>query len=200
MPIPLHAVSKAAFTILVIRKIPVQPSRDLENDPAQLPSGTPFHLVACLGWLCNLSCKPRHICKWKSANYNWISHWRTGMSQGHSGHSVICRLGSFYYLWKDSPVIPHCCPFGFIVAKSVKVKIKLNKKDEKGRDKGKGKKRPNRGKAKPVVSDFDSDEEQDENVSTAVFAEVGKPSPLLFPSRTPMPLPPSMLYYSELKM
>ncbi|EPY81654.1 hypothetical protein CB1_000723006 [Camelus ferus] len=50
-----------------------------------------------------------------------------------------------------------------IVPKSVKVKIKLNKKDEKGRDKGKGKKRPNRGKAKPVVSDFDSDEEQDEN-------------------------------------
>ena len=48
-------------------------------------------------------------------------------------------------------------------AKSVKVKIKLNKKEEKGRDTGKGKKRPNRGKAKPVVSDFDSDEEQDEN-------------------------------------
>lgn len=51
------------------------------------------------------------------------------------------------------------------LAKSVKVKIKLNKKEEKGRDTGKGKKRPNRGKAKPVVSDFDSDEEQDENVS-----------------------------------
>lgn len=47
----------------------------------------------------------------------------------------------------------------------MKVKIKLNKKEEKGRDTGKGKKRPNRGKAKPVVSDFDSDEEQEENVS-----------------------------------
>uniref|UniRef100_A0A286XM56 Bromo domain-containing protein n=1 Tax=Cavia porcellus TaxID=10141 RepID=A0A286XM56_CAVPO len=48
-------------------------------------------------------------------------------------------------------------------AKSVKVKIKLNKRDEKGGDKGKGKKRPNRSKAKLVVSDFDSDEEQDEH-------------------------------------
>lgn len=101
---------------------------------------------------------------------------------------------------KKSPLWFLIACFGFIVAKSVKVKIKLNKKDEKGRDKGKGKKRPNRGKAKPVVSDFDSDEEQDENVSMAVFAEVGKPSPLLFPSHTPMLLPPSMLYYSEMKM
>ncbi|PIO37777.1 hypothetical protein AB205_0031880, partial [Aquarana catesbeiana] len=49
--------------------------------------------------------------------------------------------------------------------KSVKVKIKLNKKDEKNRDKGKGKKRQSRGKAKPVVSDYDSDEDLDDNVS-----------------------------------
>ncbi|TRY89722.1 hypothetical protein DNTS_009300, partial [Danionella cerebrum] len=48
-------------------------------------------------------------------------------------------------------------------AKSVKVKIKLNKREERGHDKGK--KRPSRGKAKPVVSDDDSEEEQEDNVS-----------------------------------
>ncbi|XP_040213185.1 probable global transcription activator SNF2L2 isoform X4 [Rana temporaria] len=48
-------------------------------------------------------------------------------------------------------------------SKSVKVKIKLNKKDEKNRDKGKGKKRLSRGKAKPVVSDYDSDDDLDDN-------------------------------------
>lgn len=80
------------------------------------------------------------------------------------------------------------------------MKIKLNKKDDKGRDKGKGKKRPNRGKAKPVVSDFDSDEEPDGNVSAAALPEVGTPSPHLSPSRTPRPLPTSMLHYPEMKM
>lgn len=45
----------------------------------------------------------------------------------------------------------------------MKVKIKLSKRDERGQDKGK--KRPSRGKAKPVVSDDDSDEDQEDNVS-----------------------------------
>lgn len=83
------------------------------------------------------------------------------------GHFTTCKKISLWCF------IAICS--GFVLAKSVKVKIKLNKKDEKGRDKGKGKKRPNRGKAKPVVSDFDSDEEQDENVSGADLPEAGRP-------------------------
>lgn len=47
-------------------------------------------------------------------------------------------------------------------AKSVKVKIKLSKREERSHERGK--KRPSRVKAKPVVSDDDSDEEQEENV------------------------------------
>lgn len=50
-------------------------------------------------------------------------------------------------------------------SKSMKVKIKLNKKDDKNRDKGKGKKRQSRGKAKPVVSDYDSDEDLEDDQS-----------------------------------
>lgn len=46
-------------------------------------------------------------------------------------------------------------------AKSVRVKIKLSK-EARGHDKGK--KRQSRGKAKPVVSDDDSEEDQDDNV------------------------------------
>ena len=44
----------------------------------------------------------------------------------------------------------------------MRVKIKLSKE---ARSHDKGKKRQSRGKAKPVVSDDDSDEEQDDNVS-----------------------------------
>lgn len=78
-----------------------------------------------------------------------------------------------HHLWAARLSLPRLTishGFGFVcfcLAKSVKVKIKLNKKDEKSRDKGKAKKRPNRGKAKPVVSDFDSDEELDDNVSAS---------------------------------
>lgn len=46
-------------------------------------------------------------------------------------------------------------------AKSVRVKIKLSK-EARGHDKGK--KRQSRGKAKPVVSDDDSEEDQEDNV------------------------------------
>lgn len=48
-----------------------------------------------------------------------------------------------------------------LAAKSVRVKIKLSK-EARGHDKGK--KRQSRGKAKPVVSDDDSEDEQDDNV------------------------------------
>lgn len=51
----------------------------------------------------------------------------------------------------------------------MKVKIKLSKRDERCQDKGK--KRPSRGKAKPVVSDDDSEEEQ-ENVGPLFLSSV----------------------------
>lgn len=47
-------------------------------------------------------------------------------------------------------------------ARSVKVKIRLGRKD-KGGDRGKGRsRRTGRTRAKPVVSDDDSDDEQEE--------------------------------------
>lgn len=52
----------------------------------------------------------------------------------------------------------------------MKVKIKLNKRDERCQDKGK--KRPSRGKAKPVVSDDDSEEEQEDNVGLPFLSSV----------------------------
>lgn len=67
----------------------------------------------------------------------------------------------------------HCCGFrlGFVkrlvfmyvpLARSVKVKIRLGKKD-KGGDRGKGRsRRTGRTRAKPVVSDDDSEDEQEE--------------------------------------
>lgn len=51
--------------------------------------------------------------------------------------------------------------FNFYPAKSVRVKIKLGRE---GRSHDRGKKRQSRGKAKPVVSDDDSDEDQEDNV------------------------------------
>lgn len=54
-----------------------------------------------------------------------------------------------------------CCVSG-PSARSVKVKIKLGRK-EKGLERGKGRRRLGRGpRAKPVVSDDDSEEEQEE--------------------------------------
>lgn len=47
----------------------------------------------------------------------------------------------------------------------MRVKIKLSK-EARGQDKGK--KRQSRGKAKPVVSDDDTDEDQDDNVGSSV--------------------------------
>lgn len=49
-----------------------------------------------------------------------------------------------------------------VLARSVKVKIRLGRKD-KGGDRGKGRsRRTGRTRAKPVVSDDDSEEEQEE--------------------------------------
>lgn len=51
------------------------------------------------------------------------------------------------------------------LARSVKVKIRLGKKD-KGGDRGKGRsRRTGRTRAKPVVSDDDSEDEQEEVTS-----------------------------------
>lgn len=51
----------------------------------------------------------------------------------------------------------------------MRVKIKLSKE---ARSHDKGKKRQIRGKAKPVVSDDDSDEDQDDNVGHSIWMYV----------------------------
>lgn len=52
----------------------------------------------------------------------------------------------------------------------MRVKIKLSK-EARGHDKGK--KRQSRGKAKPVVSDDDSEDEQDDNVGGPTLGSGG---------------------------
>lgn len=67
-----------------------------------------------------------------------------------------CSAHSFIYFHSKR----HLC--GLYTARSVKVKIRLSRKD-KGGDRGKGRsRRTGRTRAKPVVSDDDSEDEQEE--------------------------------------
>lgn len=87
-------------------------------------------------------------------------------SESECMRHINSSMHSSYNCWKryhcNATILFWCLTFDSAVARSVKVKIRLGRKD-KGGDRGKARsRRTGRSRAKPVVSDDDSEDEQEE--------------------------------------